>query len=176
MQVDNPLYDINETTDFNINFMKKDESSLTLSKAKKQFVQLSGFNVIYAYNFLKSLLYSENTIACNIVQTQRLVADEIICNSIISANKTIDKNACYIYFDNMSIPLSSVSNKISIYGKSDTIENLIIPNEFKIIVSPNHKIVIYDNKRIVETITSHNKQYYKHVKVKNFTYIIVKSY
>jgi hypothetical protein len=176
MQVDNPLYDINETTDFNINFMTKDETSLTLSKAKKQFVQLSGFNVIYAYNFLKSLLYSENTIACNIVQTQRVVADEIICNSIITTNENIDKNACCIYFDNMSIPLSSVSNKISKYGKTDTIENLIIPNEFKIIVSPNHKIVIYDNKRIVETITSHNKQYYKHVKVKNFTYITIKSY
>ena len=76
----------------------------------------------------------------------------------------------------MSIPLSSISNKISKYGKSDTIENLIIPNEFKIIVSPNHKIVIYDNKRIIESITSHNKQYYKHVKVKTFTHITIKSY
>ncbi len=177
MQVDKPMYNINETTDFNTKFMKQDETGLTLSKAKKQFVQLSGFNVIYAYNFLKNLLYSENTVACNIVQTQKLVADEIVCNSIITTtNNTIDKTACCIYFDNMSIPLSSISNTISKYGKSDTIENLTIPNEFNIIVSPKHKIVIYDNKRIVETITSHNKQYYKHVKVKNFTYITVKPY
>jgi hypothetical protein len=178
MQVDNPMYDINETTDFNINFMKKDETGLTLSQAKKTFVQLSGFNVIYAYNFLKSLLYSENTIACNIVQTQRLVANEIVCSSIKSeVKRQTNQSACSIFFDNLTIYLSSNPSKISIFGKNTTIENLSIPNSFKIIVQPKHYVVIYDNKRIVEKIKSHEIQYFKQINIKNgFTHISVKPY
>ncbi len=177
MDVDKSMYEINETTDFNINFMKKDETGLTISQAKKTFVKLSGFNVIYAYNFLKSLLYSENTIACNIIQTQRLVADEIICNSIKS-EKTFETNqACSLFFDNLTIYLNSNPSKVSIFRKHTTIENLSIPDSFKIIVQPRHHVVIYDNKRIVEKIKSHEIQYFKQINIKNgFTHISVKSY
>lgn len=179
MQVDNPTYKVDSTADFNINFYKSDSTTgLTLSKAKKYFVQLTGFNVIYAYNFLKSLLYSENTIACNIVQTQRLVADEIVCNKIITDSIQESQIACCIFIENginVNFDLSSSPERICKYEKMNTIENLIIPNTFNIIVNPNHKIVIYDNKRIVDMIsTSNDKKTYKKIQVKNFTHITVK--
>lgn len=174
MQVDNPMYTINETTDFNISFMKKDETGLTLSKAKKTFVQLSGFNVIYAYNFLKSLLYSENTIASNILSTQTIVADEIVCNKIICRNENINMTACLITFNNITMDLTSSSYKINRYGKTDTIENLEIPTVFNIVVNPYHIILIYDNKRIVDKIKTTDKKLFKNISVKHFTHITVK--
>jgi hypothetical protein len=179
MQVDYPTYKQDSTTDFNINFYKSDSSTgLTLTKARKYFVQLTGFNVIYAYNFLKSLLYSENTIACNIVQTQRLVADEIVCNKIITDSIPQNEIACSIFVEsgyNVNFDLTSSSDTIKTYGKSTTINNLIIPNTFNIIVNPSHIVVIYDNKRIVDKINSDGqKASFKKVQVKSFTHLTVK--
>ncbi len=174
MEVDNPKYTVNETTDFNINFMKQNETGLTLSKAKKTFVQLTGFNVIYAYNFLKSLLYSENTIASNILSTQTIVANEIVCNKIICKDEIINMTACLITFNNITTDLTSSSHKINRYGKSDTIENLEIPTVFNIVVNPYHIILIYDNKRIVDKIQTTDKKIFKNISVKNFTHITVK--
>ena len=176
MQVDNPSHQVDSTTDFNVNFYKDVNSEgLTLSKAKKYFVQLNGMNIIYAYNILKSLLYSENTIASNIIQCQKIVTDELVCNKITT--KITQQNnicGCTIYFDGLNIMLYSETNKISEY-KPDYINNLTIPNTFKIIVNTQHIVVVYDNKRIIDVIKSTDKPTYKFVKYKNFTHLTLKS-
>jgi len=173
MQVDNPLYTVDETTDFNINFMKQNETGLTLSKAKKYFVQLNGINIINAYNILKSLLYSENTIASNILQCQKIVTDELVCNTITTKITQNNICGCTIYFDGLNIALYSETNKISKYTP-DYITDLTIPNTFKIIVNTNHVVVVYDNKRIIDVIKSTDKPTYKFVKYKHFTHLTLK--
>ena len=112
--------------------------ALTLLNAKKYFVQLSGYNIISAYCYFKNSIYSISSIATTYfssqkIATKKLVCDEILCNKIENRNEKQINKTTYFYFNGMSIPINNIKELTK-----TSIEGLIIPNTFNMMIPPNH--------------------------------------
>lgn len=167
-----PTYTTN-SDQFNIEFYKHNDESLSLTTAKKYFVQLIGVNILKGFYYFRNAINCDDSVDAEaIVCNTDLVSDKITSTSIVSQTLTCKTLVCdelivnkqtdtppsiygFIYYDGMSLPItSSISDIHSFCGLS------IQPGFLKILLLSNTKLIcsnLYERKLLHN---KHSKQSY----------------
>ncbi len=163
--------DANNGAAFNVTWYTNSVNNLalTLSIARKYFVQLTGYNIISAYCYFKNSIYSISSVACSYfssqtVATNKLVCDKIVCNDI-TYTKQKDRKIIYLYFDGMTIPIENINNITPNYF------NIITrPRTFKMLVPVGMCVLIFDNRGKILHSTINNSLNFKFISVENLNW------
>ncbi len=164
--ISTPLYKT-DPNDFVIEFYKHNDETLSLSTAKRYFVQLVGVNILKGYYFFRNAVISDdqligsdvisnNNIVCNKLVCNESVINEmkvnkLICNEIVTNKSSVLPNSIYGYFyvNNMSIPII-ISDTISqsLFNDNITTINVLLLPKVKLLFynSQTTKKQIYQNK------------------------------
>jgi len=187
--ITNPTYKT-DGNQFNIEFFKHNDESLSLSTAKKYFVSFFGVNILRGYYYFRNAVISDDQIigsdvisngnvVCNKLTSNQIVgriikADKIYCDDIISTTTNpLLPTTIYGYFyvggGGKSLPIiGSDDNILSFCGINLTTQQ----NTVECLLLPGVKLIFYNSsstnyKKLIVNKTS-KSQMFTNLKLSEF--------
>lgn len=170
MDITTPLYkntiDQNGKPAFNAMFYSYlDSTALTLGQAMQYFIQLSGNNIIDAYNHFTNTIYSTADIACSFFSSQSITTNQIVCNKLICSDIEIQnwkpQFKPILFINGLNIQLDTLSIDDNYFSGLDLM-TLLSTHESSCLLGKDQKMTIYNSSNVAIYFVSNKTSSYKY--------------